>query len=283
MKRKITRTVFPILDHLYRSIDKSRIRRAKNLRLIPDFKNRKGGKFSYAEWAYVIGIFQTIIFQNLKRNFGNKILDIGCGTGLLGISSEPFIYDGGTYTGIDVIEYDINFCKNHFKQSNYNFIHFDVLNPTYARKQSNERKPWPLQNNSYDLITALSVWTHLNEKDSIFYFKEINRVLKEGGKAIITFFYLDDCYSNSLNFRSNAISRFHSTNQNKWLFTESAYGSKNWFSPKWVKNAEDAIGINKEGLNILIKESNLKLINYYSGNWKEKPGVYFQDILIFEK
>src|SRR6202012_969565 len=98
MKKKL----FPWIDKLFREVDKEHVRRTKNLRLIPDFKNRRGGKLAYGEWAHVIGIFQTIIYQTLGKKTANNILDIGCGTGLLGISAEPFTYDGGTYTGIDV-------------------------------------------------------------------------------------------------------------------------------------------------------------------------------------
>src|SRR6202012_263772 len=98
MKNKL----FTWLDKMFLSIDKSHLRRTKNIRLIPDYKNRRGGKLAYGEWAHVIGIFQTIIYQTLEKKTGNHILDIGCGTGLLGISAEPFTYDGGTYTGIDV-------------------------------------------------------------------------------------------------------------------------------------------------------------------------------------
>jgi SAM-dependent methyltransferase len=251
--------------------------------LIPGFKNRRGGKISYAEWAHVIGIFQTLIYQNLGNKTGNKILDIGCGTGLLGISSEPFMSDGGTYTGIDVIKFDINFCINHFKSKNYNFIHLDVANPTYAKSQSKILAPWPIKDESHDLVLALSVWTHLSEKDAFFYFKEIHRVLKKRGKAIITFFYLDEHYQDSLSKRSNNIGRFHSTNQNKWIFDHNAYESKNWYSPGWVKIPEDTIGVTNEGLDALQKHSGLKLIQCYPGNWKEIPGVFFQDVLIFEK
>src|ERR1700759_3009756 len=99
---------FPYNDSIFRRIDKKHIRRTRNIRLIPDFRNRRGGKLSYAEWAHVTGIFQTIIFQTLGQKTGNRILDIGCGTGLLGIASDPFVSEGGSYTGIDVMMEDIN-------------------------------------------------------------------------------------------------------------------------------------------------------------------------------
>ncbi len=282
--KKLHNFLFQFFDRFYINIDRSHVRRTKNIKYIPGFRKRRGGKQSYAEWAHVIGIFQTLIYQTISKKTGNYILDIGCGTGLLGISSDPFISENGKYTGIDVIKKDINYCKNHFNTGNiHEFIHFDVHNETYAKTQSKDKKEWPIENELYDLVTALSVWTHLNQDDALFYLKEISRVLKKNGKAIITFFYLDDLYKKSIEQRDNKIGRYHSTSQQKWIFDNNAYNSKNWFYPKWVKNPEDAIGINKTGLDILLKESGLKLIKYYPGNWKEQPGVYFQDILVFQK
>lgn len=275
--------LFPYIDKLFRDIDKTHIRRTKNIRLIPDYKNRRGGKLSYAEWAHVIGIFQTVMYQTLAKKTGNKILDIGCGTGLLGISSEPFTADGGEYTGIDVMTDDINFCKSHYTLSNYSFVHFDVANPTYASDQSPILKNWPTDDGSQDLVTALSVWTHMSEKDGLFYLKEIHRVLKPGGKAIVTIFLLDDDYKASLPIRKDENGRFHNTNQKEWVFDVSAYGSENWFTTVFAQNPEDVIGITPKGLDLLLETSGLKLSQYYPGNWKEAPGVFFQDILVLEK
>jgi SAM-dependent methyltransferase len=275
--------LFPLIDKLYIDIDRSHIRRTKNIRLIPGYKDRRGGKLSYAEWAHVIGIFQTLIYQTVRNKTGNTIADIGCGTGLLGIASEPFVGEGGKYTGIDVMKEDIEFCRSHYTFPNYEFIYFDVANPTYAAAQSADLKHWPLADGSQDLVTALSVWTHLNERDGVFYFKEIQRILKTGGKAIVTFFLLDEQYEASLSRRSDSTGRYHGTVQNDWIFNISAYDSKNWFTVPTAQHPEDAIGITKEGLNILLASSGLKLVHNYPGNWKEIPGVFFQDVLIFEK
>jgi SAM-dependent methyltransferase len=279
----MNKKTFKFVDKIFLKADKADIRRTKNIRLIPEYDNRRGGKKSYAEWAHVIGIFQTVIYQTLQQKTGNRILDVGCGTGLLGISSEPFVTDGGRYTGIDVMKEDIAFCKSHFDQENYSFIHLDVANPTYASDQSKEHKPWPVADNSQDLVTALSVWTHLNEDDALFYFTEIKRVLKTGGKAIITFFLLDEAYHKSLADRTTAPGKFHSTKQNEWVFSVDAYNSQNWYTTPFARNPEDAIGVTRDGMDLLLKASGLTLLEYYPGNWKEIPGIFFQDVLILQK
>ncbi len=283
MRKAILKKIFPTVDEIFRGVDKKNIRRTKNIRLIPDLKHRRGGKVSYAEWAHVIGIFQTIIYQTLFQKTGNGILDIGCGTGLLGIASEPFTMDGGFYTGIDVMEEDILFCQEQFQLPNYKFIHFDVANPFYAAEQNDKLRSWPIAGNSKDLVTALSVWTHMSERDAIFYFSEIYRVLRKGGKALITFFYLDEQYEKSLPLRQKEKGRFHSTCQSRWVFDTPAYESAHWYTPHWTEKPEAAIGIQPEGLDYLLKKSGLRLLEYYPGNWKEIPGIFFQDILIFEK
>ncbi len=274
---------YHFLDSLFIPFDRKNILRTRNIRLIPGEKNRRGGKYSYAEWAHVIGIFQTMMCVHLRNTDNNKILDIGCGTGLLGIASEPFLGRDGKYTGIDVMKDDIEFCRGHFPAANFEFIHFDVTNPAYAPFQKDTKLEWPVESGSIDMVTALSVWTHLDKDDALFYFKEISRVLKSGGRAIVTFFLLDELYEESLKMRSHQKGRYHMTHQDQWVFDQPAYGEDAWLHPKWAEIPESAIGVTATGLDCLLSAGELTLTKKYQGNWKEVPGAFFQDILIFEK
>ncbi len=280
--RRILRILYSLFEHYYLIIDKSLVRRNNNLLLIPKFKFRKGGKSAYVEWGHVVGIFQTLISQNISDNKSPKILDIGCGTGLLAIASEPFVKSGGRYTGIDVMSRDINFCNKHYNKDYFEFIHHKVFNATYSVDQNKANLPWEVQDGSIDLVLALSVWTHLNEIDAIYYFKEVNRVLKPGGRAIITFFSIEDDNQPS-NFSGKGKSDFHNTSASKWVFDQPVYGSDNWLTTKWAKIPEDAIGLTSKAITKLTEGTQLELLKITKGNWKGIPSIYFQDIIVFEK
>lgn len=279
----IGRSLYRLLDRLYVPLDKRHLRKTKNIRLIPDERHRNRGKYAYGEWAHVIGIFQTLMYLYLDKKENNVILDVGCGTGLLGIASEPFLGQSGRYIGLDVMNQAIDFCRTHYPSPAFAFVHSDSHNRAYAPSQRNKRIDWPLDSARFDLVTALSVWTHLNEADALFYFKEVDRVLKPGGKAIITCFLLDEVYEKSLDMRSSEEGRYHRVSQDRWVFDQPAYGSEAWFHPKWAHVPESAIGITTDGLNRLIAETKLDLVEHYHGNWKEIPGVFFQDVLVFKK
>ncbi|NDY43059.1 class I SAM-dependent methyltransferase [Dissulfurirhabdus thermomarina] len=172
------------LDARFGPMDKARVLRTANLRLVPDFDDRRGGKVAYAEWAHVIGLFQALVAHFTACRPGLKVLDVGCGTGLLAIACEPYVQEGGLYVGMDVSRRDVEFCKGHYREPHFRFVHLEARNPAYTPEEIRERTPWDIPDGSQDLVTALSVWTHMNEADAVFYFREAARVLAEGGRDL---------------------------------------------------------------------------------------------------
>jgi SAM-dependent methyltransferase len=281
--RRLRREFYFLIDRVYLPADRREVLRSRNLTLIPPARNRRGGKQSYAEWGHVIGVFQTLLELHLGAGEGRRILDVGCGTGLMAIAASPFVGGGGRYTGIDVMRADVEFCRRHYPADTHEFVHFDVSNPMYAPAQASANQAWPLDADAFDMVTAVSVWTHLNETDAVFYLSEVARVLRPGGKAVITFFILDETYRRSLPRPAGVRGRFHMTRQKSWIFDQPSYGSDAWFHPAWVEVPENAIGVTEAGLERLQKASGLTLLELHTGNWKEQPGVFFQDVLVFRK
>jgi SAM-dependent methyltransferase len=119
--------------------------------------------------------------------------------GRLGLAVAPLIGERGSYLGIDVSAKDIETARRLFTgHSRFSFAHLAHSNRTYAPDQARAFPPYPIADASVDIVTAQSVWTHLNEADAMFYFGELARTLRPAGKAIVTFFYLDDGYRESL-------------------------------------------------------------------------------------
>ena len=97
-------------------------------------------------------------FKNNKKNNplnGLKILDIGCGGGLL---SEPFARLGAIVTGIDASDKNIKVAKIHAKKSNLkiNYICSTPENLSYDKK--------------FDVILNMEVVEHV--QDLNFFMKQ---------------------------------------------------------------------------------------------------------------
>lgn len=95
------------------------------------------------------------------------ILEIGCGEGR---GVEQLAPLGKSYTAIDKIGEVVNSLKKRY--------------PGYQFYQANIPPVSDLKDESYDLIVTFQVIEHI--KNDRLFLREINRLLREGGKALIT-------------------------------------------------------------------------------------------------
>ncbi len=103
--------------------------------------------------------------NNNKYKLKNlKILDIGCGGGLI---SEPLARLGGDVTGIDAAEKNIKVASLHSKKNN--------LSINYINKSPEQLK----EKEKFDIILNLEVVEHVDNLD--LYLQSCNRLLKKGG------------------------------------------------------------------------------------------------------
>ncbi len=117
--------------------------------------------------------------QIMLKDYGlKKVLDVGCGTGRL----VKFLNKRG---------FDAFGCDS------------EALGLKIARKINKKGKIFkasaeelPLENESFDLVSALSVIEHLSEKGGINFIKEARRVLKKQG----LFFIITPNYNSFLRF-----------------------------------------------------------------------------------
>jgi SAM-dependent methyltransferase len=110
-------------------------------------------------------IILQLIRSHLQQSNGIKILDVGCGTGLMLNELSKF----GTVYGLDSSEEAKEFCKEIFQG--------EVKIGSLPNK-------FPYEENSFDLIVALDVIEHISE--DINTIKILYNALKHGGILIIT-------------------------------------------------------------------------------------------------
>jgi len=111
-------------------------------------------------------IKQEFNLINRNNNFLKdlKILDIGCGGGLI---SEPLARLGGEVTGIDASEKNVKIAKLHSKKNNLNI---NYLNKSPEQLNNSEK---------FDIVLNLEVVEHVENVD--LYIKSCSNLLKKNG------------------------------------------------------------------------------------------------------
>jgi ubiquinone/menaquinone biosynthesis C-methylase UbiE len=144
------------------------------------------------------------IGEEFKNHFINladlqpndRVLDVGCGIGRMAIPLTGYLTPGGEYWGFDIVAEWIDWCQNRIspKFTNFHFLHSDVYNQHYNvnGKVLARDFQFPFDDDFFDFVFLTSVFTHMLPLDLENYLSEIARVLKTGGKCLITFFILNE-------------------------------------------------------------------------------------------
>ncbi len=124
-----------------------------------------------------------------------SILDVGCGCGRLAYHLVDYI-KAGHYYGFDIDQKCINWATEVISDynSSFHFDRVDICNQRYNPdgKIDSSKFIFPYEDNCFDVIILTSVFTHLKDKDMEHYLAEVARVLKKGGRCLITYFLFND-------------------------------------------------------------------------------------------
>ena len=141
-------------------------------------------------------------FYYYLTNFGkikktDNLLELGSGIGLLAQYLTSFIDTPGSYTGFDLNKNCIEWSQSNIKppsksnlKLNFNHICHKIPYPGHI-----PTIVFPYEDNTFDFVFSSSLILTLTPDESKQYLHEIFRVLKKGGRCLLSYFlwnnYLD--------------------------------------------------------------------------------------------
>ncbi len=224
-------------------------------------------------WFVEIGQeFKCYLIVLAKLKPYNRVLDVGCGNGRMAIPLTNYLSKEGEYYGFDIIKKGIVWCNKKIstKFNNFHFQQSDVYDRYYNKDGLIQAKDFKFKYESryFDVVFLASVFTHMVTLDVENYLSEISRVLKTGGRCLITFYIINEESEGLMRSGRSVHDLKHKIDDN--CFTSK----KDW--------AEACIGFNEVYLNKLFLKNGLKIIQPVQyGNWCERDDyLSSQDIVV---
>ena len=196
-------------------------------------------------------IVKDLNIKNLNKPLKNlKILDIGCGGGLL---SEPMSRLGANVVGIDASKKNIGVAKFHAKKNKLK-IDYKVASPEMLKTKV-----------KFDVILNMEIVEHVENIN--FFINQSSKLLKKNGVMFVA----------TLNktLKSYAFAIIGAEYILKWL----PIGTHDW--EKFVKPS-DLINISKKN-NLSLKKVNGMKFNILDNSWKISNDTSVNYIVIFKK
>ncbi|HUA17831.1 MAG TPA: class I SAM-dependent methyltransferase [Bryobacteraceae bacterium] len=125
----------------------------------------------------VVGAIEAELLKHYGLGTNDFLVDAGCGSGRLATALS--LYLKGPYLGIDVVPELFEYAAKKANRRDWRFVAAPGLSI-------------PLENNTADMVCFFSVFTHLFHQESYAYLMDAFRVLKPGGRVVLSFLEFKD-------------------------------------------------------------------------------------------
>ena len=119
---------------------------------------------------------ELLIQHGLHRDA--YLIDVGCGSGRLARPLTDHLSDSARYLGLDIVTELVKYARRLVGRPNWRF-------------KVTDGQKIPEKDGQADMVCFFSVLTHLTHEQSYLYLAEARRVLKPGGKIVLTFLEFD--------------------------------------------------------------------------------------------
>lgn len=138
------------------------------------------GRYDLFIWLLTLGRerrFRELLLRPARLRQGERVLDVGCGTGSLALVAKGFVGPAGTVHGIDASEPMVARAKSKAAKRRL-VAQFDVASADAL----------PFADRTFDVALSTVMLHHLPKATRVAAVSEMRRVLKGGGRALLVDF-----------------------------------------------------------------------------------------------
>lgn len=189
--------------------------------LVPRVEDMFDGPKSLREFKANGDEFLAIYRDRCGLRPDERMLDVGCGIGRKTIPLTRYFTPEAVYEGIEINSRGVAWCRERItpRFPNFRFQQIDVYNRLYHPEggQSPAEYRFPFPDESFTFVFLGSVFTHMLPDDAANYLAEVRRVLRPGGRCLISYFLLDEESERLLDSGAGAVELPHRIAQYRTL------------------------------------------------------------------